>query len=183
MRHWFLILLMVLAIFAGVASAQDVKDLAPETARLTEARNIKHGKVQCKAADAGACWGYDPTDKPFFKKKSFWIAEGVIVGAIVADNWSTERALHVGAYESNPLLGKHPSNFRLRTLSIVDIGIESGLNIAMYELYSRQEESRGWRYSAEWGVPAIVVGIRTPIVLHNLRVYNRQCAKAGLVCQ
>lgn len=150
----------------------------------TDPRNIRHGKVTCRVADAGACWGADPTEKSPLKKPSFWISEAIIATDLLADNYITRKALHAGvAQEANPILGKHPSDMKLNGFTVVGFGVQTSLNFMLANWYGRAPESRFWKYTAEYGIAGAQTAISVPVVAHNWHVYHSQCKAAGIVCQ
>ena len=83
---------------------------------------------------------------------------------------------------SNPIVGKRPSFTHLTLVSFTGFGIQSSLNFALSNWYSRQERSAGWRYTAEYGIAIPQAIISTFAVRNNIRVYDKQCAAAGLKC-
>lgn len=65
--------------------------------------------------------------KPCVKRASFWVGEGVILGSVAADDWTTKNNEGL-AGESN--IGNHPSTRQIALFGLLSAGIESGLNLA-----------------------------------------------------
>ena len=51
------------------------------------------------------------------------VGAGLMVTAIAADAVTTMRNMHVGGREYNPLLGQHPSDFRIIGTCVVGTGV------------------------------------------------------------
>jgi hypothetical protein len=109
----------------------------------------------------------EPKPRRWYKDWKWWVGEALIAGIRVADAHSsvTVRSRCPGCYETNFLLGKHPSTGALVAMSSAGLGVETTLHILSWK-YCRNEDSRLWRAVSYSLVPAITA-VSIPGIVHN----------------
>jgi hypothetical protein len=115
-------------------------------------------------------------DKHWYTDWLWWVGEGVIVTAFVLDGHSTalvgERC--PACPETNPFVGRHPSNRAIITVSSIFFGIETGLHVASWETCpDPNREYKSWYVACDTTIPAITAAFRIPAVVHNYRLASR----------
>lgn len=107
----------------------------------------------------------------WYRSKRFWITFTVNLAAESADYYSTRRALDKGGYETDPILGRHPSISRL-------IGTGVGWDFISTYAAWRVSESRSVKGRVLWSLP----GDGEDIAHVWLSVENMRLARRLALC-
>jgi hypothetical protein len=101
--------------------------------------------------------------KPKVADRQFWTAVGTLGASVAADGISTVRMLDRGNFETNPVLGRHPSPARVGALSGAYF---AGETVLAYELKRFGQRHRWARYL--WLIePSIQAGQHAAFAYHN----------------
>lgn len=98
----------------------------------------------------------------------FWAGAGVIVASNVADAWTTS-ARRRGLEESNPLLGRSPSDRKIAVVAGLGTGIELGLHLLAWKK-SHNDPSRFWREFGRWSGPVAIALINGRAAIRNAQL-------------
>jgi hypothetical protein len=93
-------------------------------------------------------------EKHWYTDWRWWTGEGIMIGAIVADSYTTANRCK-GCRETNGLLGYQPSNAEIIGYSSLDAGIQTGLHVYSWYL-GKADPSSFWRAMAYWSQPVAV---------------------------
>jgi hypothetical protein len=119
----------------------------------------------------------------FFKDWRWWIGEGFIVAAVLADAQSSTHAGDVchACSEGNILLPAHPSHGQTYGVAAGAIAFYTGLHIASHRLMAN-EPNKWWRFAGYAGIPVEVGTIHGWAADHNRQIVA-DCRRAALVCK
>jgi len=94
--------------------------------------------------------------------KEFWAVSTLPLAGAAADAYTTHLGLEKGLHEANPLLGRHPSDFKLSAVELAGAAAIIGSGVVLRKAHSRF-----------WWVPAVsYCGVKAFIAYHNYRVMN-----------
>ena len=123
---------------------------------------------------AGSLVDAKPSPKRWYKDWKWWVGEALIAGIRAADVHSSMlvRSRCPGCIETNPFLGKHPSNGGLIAMGSAAFGIETTLHI-LSRKYGHDDNSRAWSFASYALVPGADAALSIRVIVHNYSLASK----------
>ena len=158
---------IMLALFAATVSHAQEPQKAHETHELTQERSETW-------PNRDKVW-----PKHWYKDWEWWAGEAVLAGERLGDTYTTVNRCK-GCLESNPVVGKNPTNARVITLSMVGVGVLTSLHALSWKACPDvNRRSRVWRFACNAWVPGISSGLSIPTILHNNHLNNSAATRSS----
>jgi len=128
------------------------------------------------ASGAQAQHRWNGKNKHWYSDWLWWVGEGVMAAAFVADAHSTTLGLSScsGCREANPLIGPHPSDRTIVVDSSIFFAALTGLQIASWKTCpDPNREYKSWHVACDMTVPTIAALFKVPAAVHNYNLAAR----------
>jgi len=117
--------------------------------------------------------GYKDLRRHWYKNPKEWLGFGIIAISIAADAYTTSDR-PPGAVETNPLLGRHPTNRAIITSAGMEFAILATGHYLLWNIdASVSDDSALDRHIGYWAVPAISVTFSGRHAINNYRIASK----------